>query len=69
MYSSSYEYISKEAYALGSSDVGGGAIGTLAAVLLVKLLGTLGATVLSVGVAIMLFAFAFGIDLSEYISQ
>lgn len=61
--------ILKKAYTLGSSDIGGGAIGTLAAVPLVRLLGNLGASVLSVGVSIMLFAFVFGIDISEFINR
>ena len=61
--------ILKKAYTLGSSDIGGGAIGTLAAVPLVRLLGNLGAIVLSVGVSIMLFAFVFGIDISEFINR
>lgn len=59
----------KKAYVLGVSNKGGGAIGTLAAIFLVKMLGNLGAVVLSVGVSIMLFAFVCGIDISEYISQ
>ena len=61
--------ILKRAYTLGAADIGGGAIGTLAAVPLVKLLGNLGATVLSIGISIMLFTFIFGIDISEYISN
>ena len=60
--------ILKKAYTLGTADIGGGAIGTLAAVPLVKMLGTLGAVVLSIGVSVMLFAFVFGIDISQYIS-
>ena len=60
--------ILKKAYTLGISNVGGGAIGTLAAVPLVRLLGNLGAVVVSVGVAVMLFAFVFGIDISQLIS-
>ena len=60
--------ILKKAYTLGAADIGGGAIGTLAAVPLVKMLGTLGAVVLSIGVSVMLFAFVFGIDISQYIS-
>ena len=59
----------KKAYALGSSDVGGGVIGTLAAVPIVKLLGTIGAIVLSVGVSIIMFAFVFEIDISKFISN
>lgn len=61
--------ILKKAYVLGGSNIGGGAIGTLAAVPLVRLLGNLGAVVLSIGVSIMLFAFVFGIDISEIISN
>ena len=59
----------RKAYALGVNNQGGGAIGTLAAIFLVKMLGNLGAVVLSVGVSIMLFAFVCGIDISEYISK
>ena len=61
--------ILKKAYTLGSSNIGGGAIGTLAAVPLVRLLGSLGAVVISVGVSVMLFAFVFGIDISHFISK
>ena len=61
--------ILKRAYTLGAADIGGGAIGALAAVPLVKLLGNLGAVVLSLGISVMLFAFVFGIDISEYISK
>ena len=59
----------KKAYILGAANKGGGAIGTLAAIFLVKMLGNVGAVVLSIGVSIMLFAFVCGIDISEYISQ
>ena len=59
----------KKAYTLGASNIGGGAIGTLATVPLVKLLGNIGAVVLSVGVSIMMFAFVFGIDISEIIGR
>ena len=61
--------ILKKAYVLGNSNKGGGAIGTLAAVPLVRLLGNLGAVAVSIGVAIMLFAFVFGIDISQIISK
>ena len=60
--------ILKKAYTLGISNMGGGAIGTLAAVPLVRMLGNLGAVVVSVGVAVMLFAFVFGLDISQFIS-
>lgn len=61
--------ILKKSYTLGSSDIGGGAIGTLAAIPLVRLLGVPGAIVLSIGISIMLFAFVFGIDISEFINR
>lgn len=59
----------KKAYSLGVTNQGGGAIGTVAAIFLVKKLGNLGAVVLSVGISVMLFAFVCGIDISEYISK
>ena len=67
--SSDISQILKKAYALGSSDIGGGVIGTLAAVPIVKLLGNIGAIVLSVGVSIIMFAFVFEIDIPGIISN
>ena len=57
----------KDAYELGTKDIGGGALGALAAVPMTKLLGNVGAVILSVGVSIMLFVFTFGIEFSEMI--
>ena len=59
--------IMKKAYTLGASNQGGGAIGTLAAVFLVKMLGNVGAIVLSLGISIMLFVFVCGIDVANII--
>ena len=59
----------KDAYKLGTKDIGGGALGTLAAVPLTKLLGNVGAVILSVGISIMLFVFTFGIEFSEMIEN
>ena len=61
--------IMKKAYTLGASNQGGGAIGTLAAVFLVKMLGNLGAIVLSLGISIMLFVFVGGIDVANIIGK
>ena len=61
--------ILKRAYLLGSKDIGGGVIGTLAAVPIVKMVGVLGAIVLCIGVSIMLFAFVFEIDVAKLISN
>ena len=61
--------IMKKAYTLGASNLGGGAIGTLAAVFLVKMLGNVGAIVLSLGISIMLFVFVCGIDVANIIGS
>ncbi len=61
--------IVKEAYQLGENNIGGGALGTIAAVPLFKLFGKIGTIVLSIGAAIILFAVVFGIDLSGLISN
>ncbi len=59
----------KDGYALGTKEMGGGALGTLAAIPLVKLLGNFGAVILSTGISIMLFVFIFGIELSRIINE
>ncbi len=61
--------ILKKAYTLGASNQGGGAIGTLAGVFLVKMLGNVGAIVLSLGISIMLFVFVCGIDVANIIGM
>ena len=61
--------IIKDAYALGEKDMGGGALGTLVAVPLFKLFGKVGTIIISIGVAIILFAVTFGIDVSEIVSN
>ena len=57
----------KDAYALGENNIGGGALGTVAAVPLFKLLGKVGTIILSAGISVILFAVTFGIDISEMI--
>ncbi len=61
--------IIKDGYELGTKNIGGGALGTLAAIPLVTLLGNFGAVILSVGISIMLFVFIFGIELSRVINE
>ena len=61
--------VAKDAYQIGMISKGGGALGAIIAVPLVNLLGTIGAIILCVGVAIMLVIFTFGIDMSEIISS
>lgn len=59
----------KDAYALGENNIGGGALGTVAAVPLFKLFGKIGTIILSAGISVILFAVTFGIDISEMISN
>ena len=59
----------KDAYALGENNIGGGALGTIAAVPLFKLFGKVGTIILSIGASLVLFAVTFGIDISEMISN
>lgn len=59
------QIIMQNAYDLGETNVGGGALGALAAVPLIKLFGKFVAVVLSSLLAIIFFAITFGIDLSE----
>ena len=59
----------KDAYSLGASGTGGGAIGAVIAVPLVNLLGEIGAIILSIGIAVILLVFMFGINLSDIIND
>ncbi len=61
--------VMKDAYAIGASGSGGGAMGALLAVPLVNLLGTVGAIILSIGVAIVLLVFMFGINTQDIIND
>ena len=59
----------KDAYALGENNIGGGALGTVAAVPLFKLFGKIGTIILSIGASLILFAVTFGIDISTIVSN
>ena len=59
----------KDAYFLGSQSKGGGAVGAVAAVPLVKLLGEIGAVIFCIGIAVILIVFTFGINMSEIINM
>ena len=60
--------IVRDAYTLGENSMGGGALGTLAAVPLFKMFGKIGTVILSIGVSLILFAVTFGIDISAIVS-
>ncbi len=61
--------IVKDAYAIGAQGTGGGVLGAALAVPLVNLLGSVGATILCIGVVIMLAVFTFGINMSDIINN
>ena len=61
--------VAKDAYQIGMMSKGGGALGSIIAVPLVNMLGTVGAIILCIGVAIVLVVFTFGISASEIISS
>ena len=57
-----FENVINEAYYLGERNVGGGVIGTAIAIPLVKMLGIVGAVILSCGIAVVLVVFMFGLE-------
>ena len=61
--------ILKDAYSLGIKENGGGAMGALLAIPLVKLLGKVGAMILVIGVVTILVVSTFGINISEIINE
>ena len=63
------QVIAQNAYNLGTENSGGGALGALAAVPLIKLFGKIGATVVSVILSVIMFAITFEIDLSEILGR
>ena len=68
-YTKELSEVVKDAYNIGMSGTGGGAIGAVLAVPLVKLLGTIGAIIACVGVAVVLLVFMFGINTSDMIND
>ena len=62
-----FEKVIQVAYDLGIKNIGGGTIGAVISVPLIKLLGMFGATILLLGIAVMLLIFTFGIRPSEII--
>ena len=59
----------KQAYTLGTKDIGGGVVGTAVAVMLVNLIGLLGAVIASIGVSLILLVFIFGLHPADAISN
>lgn len=61
-----WDFVGK-AYNLGETNQGGGAVGAIIALPLIKLLGEIGAIILNSAVAIVLLAFMFGIKPTEIV--
>jgi len=61
--------ILRQAYELGENNIGGGAIGAIAAIPLISLLGTTGAVILAIGVAVLVLVFLFGLKPSQMITN
>ena len=61
--------IAEQAYYLGERDIGGGVIGTLLAVPLINLIGSLGTIILTIGVAVVVVIFMFAIKPAELIAN
>ena len=59
----------QQSYELGQKNIGGGAIGAILAIPIISLLGQAGAVILSIGVAILLLIFMFGIHPSKIITD
>ena len=64
-----FSSVMQTAYELGTSDIGGGVIGSAVAMPLINLLGTTGAVILVIGIAVILFVFMFGVRPAEMISN
>lgn len=65
----SFSDIMQDCYYDGSKDVGGGIIGGAVAVPLIKMLGTIGASILTIGISIILLVFIFEMRPAELIAN
>lgn len=61
--------IAEQAYYLGERDIGGGIIGAVLAAPLINLMGSLGAVILTVGIAVVLLIFMFAIKPADVIAN
>lgn len=59
----------KEAYTLGTNNIGGGALGTIVALMLVKLVGKPGTIIVALGVAVITAIFVYGIKPAEILKN
>ena len=68
-FESEFWSVVKEAYTMGEKNIGGGAIGTMLAIPLVKLLGPWAAIILSIGIAVIFLVLVFGIKPAELLAE
>jgi len=61
-----FEEVVNEAYRIGTMNKGGGAIGAIVATPLINLLGSLGATILTIAIAIITFMYIIGVNPIEF---
>ena len=59
----------KRAYELGTSNIGGGTIGTVISYPLISLFGMFGAAVTTTGIAIIMLVFTFGLKPAQFIVE
>ncbi len=67
--SKSMDSILKQAYTLGTMDIGGGVLGTAIAAPLINLIGLLGTVIASIGVGLIALVFIFGLHPADAISN
>ena len=68
-YNATFEEVVGEAYKLGTANNGGGAIGAIIATPLIKLLGTVGTSILAVAIALISFMYLIGINPIELLIE
>ncbi len=59
----------KQAYTLGTKDIGGGVIGTAIAIPLINLIGILGTVIAAIGLSTIMIVFIFGLHPADAISN
>lgn len=64
-----FSEVLERAYTLGTTNIGGGTIGTVIAYPLIKLLGMFGAAVATTGIAIIMLVFTFGLKPAQMILE
>ena len=64
-----FSQVLERAYELGTSNIGGGTVGTVIAYPLISMLGMFGAAVTATGIAIIMLVFTFGLKPAQFILE